>query len=146
MIASFDQDLEESHMAPDIRPEKKSPREGVVIKAADGALRGGDWKGSISADALDTGAFMIFVSADEPGKGPDWHVHPYDELFIITKGRARFKVGDKSFEVEEGDVVMGPANVPHKYKNCGTGPLQSIDIHLSREWIQTDLQDPEAQA
>ena len=46
-------------------------------------------------------------------------------------------------EAEAGDIVLGPANIPHKYHNLGPGPLESIDIHLSPEWIQTDLDDPE---
>jgi mannose-6-phosphate isomerase-like protein (cupin superfamily) len=70
-------------------------------------------------------------------------VHPYDEVFIIRKGRARFTIGDEKIEAEAGDVLMGPANIPHKYHNLGPGLLESTDIHLSRTWIQTDLDDPE---
>jgi len=73
------------------------------------------------------------------GEGPNLHVHPYDEVFHILEGRAEFTVGDKKFVAEEGAVVIGPANVPHAYKNLGPGRLDSVDVHLNSEWIQYDL-------
>ncbi|MEQ6248081.1 cupin domain-containing protein [Sulfitobacter sp. HNIBRBA3233] len=127
-----------------VKPQKTPPKRAEVIRAADGAHRGAPWAGSVSGAALNTDSVILFVDIDEIGAGPDWHVHPYDEVFILTEGRARFTVGDESFDVEQGDVVMGPAAVPHKYKNLGPGKLRSIDIHLSRTWIQTDLRDPDS--
>ena len=76
---------------------------------------------------------------DVVGEGPTLHVHPYDEIFTITEGRARFTVGDMIIDAEAGDVVVGPANIPHGYQNLGPGRLDSLDIHLSAEWIQYNL-------
>ncbi|MEM9798388.1 MAG: cupin domain-containing protein [Pseudomonadota bacterium] len=121
---------------------KTSPKAPVRIAAADGAFDGGPWSGAISGDALNTDALILFVAEDAVGAGPSWHLHPYDEIFILKRGRARFTVGDQVIDAEEGDVVMGPANVPHKYENLGPGRMESIDIHLSRVWRQTDLDDP----
>jgi mannose-6-phosphate isomerase-like protein (cupin superfamily) len=58
---------------------------------------------------------------------------------MIIEGRARFTVGDRTIDAETGDVVLGPANIPHGYQNVGPGRLDSLDIHLSPEWIQFDL-------
>jgi oxalate decarboxylase/phosphoglucose isomerase-like protein (cupin superfamily) len=66
-------------------------------------------------------------------------VHPYDEIFTITEGRARFTVGDKTIDAEAGDVVLGPANISHGYQNLGPGRLDLLDIHPSPEWIQFNL-------
>lgn len=126
-------------------PTKRSPRPAKVIRAADGAHRGGAWSGSVGGHALDADAIVLFVSTDEIGGGPSLHVHPYDEVFVITEGRARITVGADRFDVSEGDIVTGPANVPHKYENLGPGRLRTTDIHLSREWIQTDLEDPDVE-
>ena len=82
-------------------------------------------------------------ATEEVGRGPAWHVHPYDEVFIIRTGRARYKIGDEVIEAEAGDVLLGPANVPHKFQNIGPGLLETTDIHLSDRWIQEDLEDPE---
>ena len=40
---------------------------------------------------------------------------------------------------------MGPAAVPYKYENLGPETLEVIDIHMSEEWIQIDLEDPQLQ-
>ena len=102
-----------------------------------------DWRGLVDGDTLGSNVTILFFATDDVGEGPSWHVHPYDEVFIIKRGRARFKIGDEIIEAEEGDVLLGPAAVPHKYENLGPGSLESIDIHLSRTWIQTDLEDPD---
>ena len=125
------------------RPTKHAPKEPVLIRAAQGAHDGGPWSGSVSGAALDSDVLILFAAFDEVGTGPGWHLHPYDEIFVIKRGRARFTVGDRTFDAEEGDVVMGPATMPHKYRNLGPGRLESIDIHLSRDWVQTDLVDPD---
>ena len=101
------------------------------------------WKGHFEGRDLDTGATVLFFSTDQVGDGPTWHVHPYDEIFIIRKGRALFTIGPDKLIGEAGDIVMGPAGVPHKYHSLGPGPLETTDIHLSDRWIQTDLDDPE---
>ena len=122
-----------------IKPTKREPPPGILIPAAHGAHRGGEWDGSISGHALDADAIVLFVVHEEVGEGPTLHVHPYDELFIISEGRARFTVGDDTFEAGAGDVVKDPAAVPHAYENIGPRRLRTIDIHLNREWVQTNL-------
>jgi len=101
------------------------------------------WKGVVDGDQLSSNMTILFYATEEVGVGPLWHTHPYDEVFIVTEGRALFTIGDKKIEASAGDILMGPAAVPHKYENLGPGRLQSTDIHLSPEWIQTDLIDPE---
>ncbi|BDS08121.1 mannose-6-phosphate isomerase [Oceaniferula spumae] len=90
---------------------------------------------------LQTDITLNNYGTDKVGEGPPLHVHPYDEIFTITEGRARFTVGDKTIDAEAGDVILGPANIPHGYQNLGPGRLVSLDIHLSQEWIQYDLAD-----
>jgi len=101
------------------------------------------WRGRFNGKDLDTGVTVLFYATEEVGVGPLWHVHPYDEIFIMRAGNALFTIGDEKIEAKAGDILMGPANVPHKYTNLGPGLLESTDIHLSDEWIQTDLDDPE---
>jgi len=75
------------------------------------------------------------------GAGPSLHVHTYPEIFVILSGTALFKIGEEVIEAQSGDVLFGPANVPHKFKNTGSGPLETLDIHLSEKWTQEDLPD-----
>lgn len=96
-------------------------------------------KGVLEGHPYDANFVVIRYSVDEIGEGPNLHMHPYDEVFHILEGTAEFTVGEKKFIAKEGDLVIGPANIPHAYKNVGPGRLDSVDIHLNDEWIQYDL-------
>lgn len=96
-------------------------------------------RGSKEGFHYGTDCVIIRYSTDVIGEGPKLHVHPYDEIFHILQGRAEFTVGDQKFEAEAGALIIGPANVPHAYKNLGPGRLDSVDVHLNDKWIQYDL-------
>ncbi|KQW79638.1 cupin domain-containing protein [Brevundimonas sp. Root1279] len=104
----------------------------------DGAAAG-PWRGVVEGVAWGGQTTVLAYGTDTIGEGPRLHVHPYDETFIVIAGRARFFVGDTTLEAAQGDVVFGPAGVPHRFENLGPGRLQTIDIHHSPKWIQTDL-------
>ena len=98
-----------------------------------------DWHGRVEGKDIGAGVTVLFYTTDEIGAGPRLHMHPYDEVFIIRIGRALFTIGDTVIEANAGDVLKGPANVPHKFANLGPGRLETTDIHVSDKVIQTDL-------
>ena len=102
---------------------------------------GGPWRGSVEGLAMGGQITVLAYGTDTVGAGPRLHVHPYDESFIITEGRARFVVGETTLDASAGEIVFGPAGVPHRFENLGPGRLQTIDIHHSPRWIQTDLDE-----
>jgi mannose-6-phosphate isomerase-like protein (cupin superfamily) len=116
-----------------------------VLDRAEWASHPDLWKGRIEGYSLGTSVTVLFYATEEVGAGPRWHVHPYDELFIIREGRALFTVGDERLEAEAGQIVFGPAQIPHKFKNLGPGRLETTDIHVSERWVQTNLPDPEGE-
>ena len=99
------------------------------------------WRGVVEGLALGGQVTVLAYGTDTIGAGPRLHVHPYDETFIIIEGRARFFVGETTLDAGKGEVVSGPAGVPHRFENLGPGRLQTIDIHHSPKWIQTDLDE-----
>ena len=117
-----------------------SPR---VIRRDAWSKGGAAWGGAIEGRDLGTGVTVLFYATDTIGEGPRWHVHTYDEVFIVREGRALFTIGEDKVEAAAGDVLLGPANVPHKFHNLGPGRLETTDIHLSDRWVQQDLKDPE---
>jgi len=119
-------------------PSKTEP---TKVAASEWQNPGERLRGLLEGQTLKSNVTLIRFVTDVVGDGPTLHVHPYDEIFTITEGRARFTVGDKIIDAEAGDVVLGPANVPHGYQNLGPGRLDSLDIHLSPEWIQYNLAD-----
>ena len=113
--------------------------EPAKVSASEWQNPGKALRGLLEGKDLQTNITLIRYVTDVLGEGPNLHVHPDDEIFTITEGRARFTVGDKTIDAETGDVVLGPANIPHGYQNLGPGRLDSLDIHLSPEWIQFNL-------
>jgi len=93
------------------------------------------WQGEIEGTSLDAGISLIFNDFDEVGGGPRLHRHPYAETFVIRRGRALFTVGEETIEATAGEILVAPANIPHKFENLGPGPLETVDIHESPEFI-----------
>ena len=84
-------------------------------------------------------SFIIVDAA--PGQGVRLHSHPYAEIFIVQAGSATYTVGTTTLEVSAGQIVIAPANVPHKFINTGTDQLKQVDIHASKQFITTWLED-----
>jgi mannose-6-phosphate isomerase-like protein (cupin superfamily) len=76
-----------------------------------------------------------------PDEGPKLHFHPYDEIFLILEGQAIFTVGESTVEVAAGNIVIGPAGVPHKFSKAGEGILRVVTIHPSPKTIGTRVED-----
>lgn len=119
-----------------VQPDGRSPTSTTLFDPA----RAGPWRGFVNGETLGGPVTVLAYGTETPGEGPRLHVHPYDETFIVTEGRARFFVGEMVVDAKAGEVVLGPKGVPHKFENLGPGRLQTIDIHHSERWIQTDLE------
>lgn len=118
---------------------KPSKIEPVHIKPEEWLKSQDPPKGVWEGHNYGTDCVVIRHSNDDIGKGPSLHIHPYDEIFHVIAGTAEFTIGDRKFEAGAGSIVVGPANIPHAYKNVGPGRLDSVDIHMNGEWIQFDL-------
>ena len=116
------------------------PRPSRHLRREDWATRDAFWFGRLEGQDINAHVTVLFYSTEEVGAGPPLHVHDYDELFIIRSGSAAFAVGDERFTASRGDVVFGPANIPHKFENLGPEPFETTDIHLSDHFAQTELE------
>jgi len=58
---------------------------------------------------------------------------------VVESGQATFQLGDETFVVGGGHVVVGPPDVPHGFSNTGTGELGLTAIHAAArfdtEWL-----------
>jgi mannose-6-phosphate isomerase-like protein (cupin superfamily) len=87
-------------------------------------------------------AEVSFIWVDMlPGGTIRLHKHPYKEIFIIQEGVATFTVGDTTLEAHAGQVVIVPADTPHKFMNLSDKPLRQIDIHVSKQFITQWLEN-----
>ena len=76
-----------------------------------------------------------------PGGDVRLHKHPYKEIFIIQEGVSTFTVGSTMLEAVAGQIIIVPADVPHKFMNNGDRQLRQIDIHVSKEFITNWLEE-----
>lgn len=84
---------------------------------------------------------FFWLDDTSPGRGPKLHTHPYDEIFIVREGLARFTIGNETIDVSGGHIVTVPSGIPHKFVNIGNGPLRHIDIHTSKQIITQWLEE-----
>ena len=113
------------------------------IKRSDWASEGQHLNGTFEGKDVGTGVTVLNYVFEKIDEGPKWHVHTYDEIFLVRTGRALFTIGERKIEAEAGDILFGPANIPHKYRNLGPEPLETTDIHVNDRFVQTALDDPE---
>ena len=82
----------------------------------------------------------LFLVDDRPGAGPSLHRHPYPELFIVHAGQATFEVADARFIATAGDILIAPAQTPHRFVNTGDERLRVTAIHtaptMDTEWLK----------
>lgn len=90
-------------------------RKPVILNRKDWASDGQLWRGRFEGTDIGTGVTVLFFATERVGHGPRWHVHPYDEIFILRTGRALFTIGGDKIEAEAGDILLRPAEIPHKY-------------------------------
>jgi mannose-6-phosphate isomerase-like protein (cupin superfamily) len=82
----------------------------------------------------------IFVTEyPRRGQGPDVHLHPYAEAFVVLTGTALFTAGDEQIEVASGNLVVVPAETPHGFKCSGDDTLRVVSVHPSPTVQQTNL-------
>ena len=99
-----------------------------VVERADGRDDGEDWTENYEELPGGVGVSLIFESTTKEGVGPRLHLHHYPETFIIRRGSATFTVGDAQLVGRAGQIIVVPAETPHKFS---TGPdgYEAIHIH-----------------
>ncbi|MEO5887493.1 MAG: cupin domain-containing protein [Anaerolineales bacterium] len=79
---------------------------------------------------------VSFIWVDmPPGGSVCLHKYPYKEIFIIQEGVSTFMMDSTTLKAVAGQIIIVPADMPHKFVNNGDGQLKQIDIHLSKEFI-----------
>jgi mannose-6-phosphate isomerase-like protein (cupin superfamily) len=81
----------------------------------------------------------IFVTEYQRGQGPQLHLHPYPEVFVVRAGTAAFTVGDDRLVVGSGNIVIVPGQTPHRFECEGDDTLRVVSVHPNGTVEQTDL-------
>ena len=107
------------------RTWKKSLDKGIKIARGEGRIHGhietrGRLPGVVDlkvSGSDNDGGFAVFEqTASAKGAGVPLHFHPeQDEMFYVLEGTYRFKVGDETFDLQNGDSIFLPRKVPHAW-------------------------------
>ncbi len=85
---------------------------------------------------------VSFILVDMlPGESVRLHKHPYKEIFVIQEGVATYTIGTTTLEARGGQIIIAPADTPHKFVNSGEGRLRQVDIHLNKRFITEWLEE-----
>ncbi len=105
-----------------------------VIDRADGRADGEEWTENYEELPGSANISIILEATTQAGVGPRLHQHPYAETFIIRRGSATFTVGTDEFEAHAGQVLVVPAETPHKFS---TGPhgYEAVHIHANPRFV-----------
>jgi quercetin dioxygenase-like cupin family protein len=70
----------------------------------------------VSRTIIDRKTGTVTLFAFDEGQGLSEHTAPFDALVYIFDGKAEITISGKTLRLEEGEMVIMPANQPHALK------------------------------
>jgi len=67
----------------------------------------------VSRTLVENDADTVTLFAFDADQGLSEHTAPFDALVQVLDGEGEFIIGGKSHQVDEGQLILMPANVPH---------------------------------
>ena len=111
----------------------------IAIDRADGRPDGEAWTENYEELPGDANISIILESTTQAGVGPRLHRHPYAETFIIRRGSATFTIASDQVEAHAGQVLVVPAQTPHKF-STGVDGYEAVHVHsharFVTEWLE----------
>jgi quercetin dioxygenase-like cupin family protein len=85
----------------------------------------------VSRTLIDKKAGTITFFAFDEGQGLSEHVAPYDALVSIIDGEAEVAISGKTSHLEQGEIIILPANKPHALKAVKRFKMMLVMIKAS---------------
>ncbi len=70
----------------------------------------------VSRAIIDRGKGTLTAFAFDEGEGLSEHTAPFDAFVHIVEGHLRIDVGGERHDVQDGEVLIMPADLPHALK------------------------------
>ncbi len=86
----------------------------------------------------------FFLVDSAPGAGPDLHVHPYTETWVVLAGQVQIEADGRMLRADPGAIVTATAGTAHRFVNCGPDRLEMVCIHASPLIVQEFLDEDQA--
>jgi quercetin dioxygenase-like cupin family protein len=78
--------------------------------------------------AFGTKDVILVLNECKPGMDLRPHSHEFDQIAMITKGRAIYHIGGEPNEVGPGSVILIPAGAEHYIEPLGEDTVENIDV------------------
>jgi quercetin dioxygenase-like cupin family protein len=78
---------------------------GELVKYQPGAV--------VSRTLVDKDAVTLTLFAFDKGQSLSEHTSPHSAILQVLEGSTRVTIGGKDYELENGESIIMPANVPH---------------------------------
>lgn len=81
------------------------------------------------------------IEVDASYSGCSWHYHPELQLCHVIRGSGQRLIGDRMSPIEEGEVILLGANLPHvwRYDLVCDGAIEAVVLHFSESVLGSDL-------
>lgn len=79
--------------------------------------------------------FELYYYSDRDLSKVDWHFHNYYEFYFFLEGEVHMQIGERSYPVQEGDIIMIPPMQPHRLSiRSQTAPYRRFVFWISEEY------------
>ena len=102
---------------------KKSKRTSRAISGGNVTVEN---MGVDAADGKMTAVLMTFEPGASTGKSAK--LHSGEEWWHILKGKLRGSVGDRTYDLAEGDSIYLHSSIPHKWRNLSKGKTSAVVV------------------
>ena len=82
-----------------------------MVEYQDGAI--------VSKTIIDKSHGTVTLFAFAEGEGLSEHTTPYDALVQVMDGEMEITIGGKAFHLDEGEMIVMPADIPHALRALG---------------------------
>ena len=91
----------------------------------------------ISLEEAPNFAMRCFII--QPGGSMPNHTNRVEHEQFVVRGQGRIGIGEEVFEVQKGDIVFIPAELPHWYTNSGEEPFEFLCLVPNKQDSTTIL-------
>lgn len=83
--------------------------------------------------------FLMRRFTIQPGGYMPKHTNTVEHEQYVLQGEALVGIGDETYHVRAGDVLLIPENIPHFYQNLGSEPFQFLCLVPNKPDVTTVL-------
>ncbi|MDQ6422275.1 AraC family transcriptional regulator [Paenibacillus sp. LHD-117] len=81
--------------------------------------------------------YLEYIKRSEPFTMKNDHFHSHYEVYYLMSGSRIYFIKDRSYSVEQGDLVFIDKEVLHRTMQSGDASHERVVIHFTDEWLRS---------